>query len=196
MIRFGRPLIWIALIASAMVALFEASTSPLLEWRDPVYIAAGLSGVMALILLMVQPLLVGRDLAKPRPLERKRIHALFGGLLVLALLLHVAGLWITSPPDMIDALLLRSPTPFSLWGVIGFWVILGVALLGASRKALKLRFKTWRMLHGSLALIAIISSIAHALLIEGTMGDISKVILCLFVLGATLRTLHTLKIWR
>jgi len=49
MIRFGRPLIWIALIASAMVALFEASTSPLLEWRDPVYIAAGLSGVMALI---------------------------------------------------------------------------------------------------------------------------------------------------
>jgi len=97
---------------------------------------------------------------------------------------------------MIDALLLRSPTPFSLWGVIGFWVILGVALLGASRKALKLRFKTWRMLHGSLALIAIISSIAHALLIEGTMGDISKVILCLFVLGATLRTLHTLKIWR
>ena len=196
MIRFGRPLIWIALIASAMVALFEASTSPLLEWRDPVYIAAGLSGVMALILLMVQPLLVGRDLAKPRPLERKRIHALFGGLLVLALLLHVAGLWITSPPDMIDALLLRSPTPFSLWGVIGFWVILGVALLGASRKALKLRFKTWRMLHGSLALIAIISSIAHALLIEGTMGDISKVILCLFVLGATLRTLLTLKIWR
>ena len=33
--------------------------------------------------------------------------------MAVAVVIHVAGLWITSPPDMIDALLFTSPTPFS-----------------------------------------------------------------------------------
>jgi hypothetical protein len=47
--------------------------------------------------------------------------------LVVAVVVHVGGLWITSPPDMIDALLLTSPTPFSAFGVIAMWAIFAVA---------------------------------------------------------------------
>ena len=50
-------LIWLAVLAAMSLPLFIAATSPLLQWRQPIYIVAGLAGVVALILLFVQPLL-------------------------------------------------------------------------------------------------------------------------------------------
>jgi len=50
-------LIWGALAAAVLLPLAVAATSPLLEWRGPVYIAAGFAGVLGLGLLLVQPLL-------------------------------------------------------------------------------------------------------------------------------------------
>ena len=50
-------LIWIALGIAVLVPIVLSLNSPLLAWRDPVYIAAGLSGVLALALLLFQPLL-------------------------------------------------------------------------------------------------------------------------------------------
>ena len=40
-------LIWVALAAAICVPLAAAAMSPLLEWRDPIYIAAG-KGLLAL----------------------------------------------------------------------------------------------------------------------------------------------------
>ncbi|KZM50131.1 ferric reductase-like transmembrane domain-containing protein [Labrenzia sp. OB1] len=176
-------LIWAALAAVLLVPLVAAVASPLLQWRQPVYIAAGFAGIIAMSLLLLQPLLAGGylpDLAGPRG---RRIHRWTGGLLVAVVIVHVAGLWITSPPDVIDALSFRSPTPFSVWGVIAMWAVFAAAMLAIFRR--RLRPRVWRRAHTGLALLIITGSVVHALLIEGTMETLSKAGLCLLAAAAT-----------
>lgn len=48
------------------------------------------------------------------------------------MILHVVGLWVTSPPDVIDALLFWSPTPFSFCGVVAMWAVFASALMAPS----------------------------------------------------------------
>lgn len=178
-------LIWAAVAAAVAVPLALAAGSPLIAWRGPVYIAAGIAGVAALGLLLVQPLAIGSFLPGLSPAGRRRLHRLVGSALVAALVVHVAGLWITSPPDVIDALLFRSPTPFSAWGVIGMWAVFATALLAALRRPLRIRPRWWRAGHLSLAVVIVAGVVAHALLIEGTMESVSKVVLCGLVVAAT-----------
>ena len=90
----------------------------------------GLPGVLSLGLLLLQPLLAGRYLPGLSAVMSRHIHRWIGLTLVLAIVVHVAGLWLTSPPDVVDALLFVSPTPFSAWGVIAMWTAFGAALLG------------------------------------------------------------------
>ncbi len=106
-------LIWGALALAICVPIAAAATSPLLAWRDAIYITAGFAGIVALGLVLVQPLLMGGYLPGVSAYLGRRAHHWVGAVLVLAIIVHVAGLWITSPPDMIDALLFSSPTPFS-----------------------------------------------------------------------------------
>src|SRR3954453_21209849 len=106
-------LIWAALAAAICVPLALAAASPLLEWRGPVYIIAGFAGIIALGLVLVQPLLIGGYLPGLSGFRGGRTHYWIGGALVVAVVIHVVGLWISSPPDMIDALTFTSPTPFS-----------------------------------------------------------------------------------
>ena len=131
-------LIWVALAAAICVPIAAAALSPLLAWRGPVYILAGFAGIIALGLVLVQPLLIGGYLPGLSAYRGRRAHHWIGGALVVAVVVHVGGLWITSPPDMIDALLFSSPTPFSPWGVIAMWAIFAVALLAALRRRLGL----------------------------------------------------------
>ena len=105
----------------------------------------------------------------------------------MAVVVHVGGLWITSPPDMIDALLFTSPTPFSPFGVIAMWAIFAVALLAAIRRRLGLR--TWRIAHMSLAVVIVVGSVVHGMLIEGTMEMMSKAALCALVLVAAIKVI-------
>jgi predicted ferric reductase len=91
---------------------------------------------------------------------------------------------------MIDALLLTSPTPFSPFGVIAMWAIFAVALLAAFRRRLGLR--RWRIAHMILAAVIVIGSVAHGMLIEGTMETISKAALCALVLGAAIKVMTDL----
>src|SRR5262245_42699426 len=127
-------LIWAALAAVIGVPIAAAAASPLLAWRDWVYILAGFAGIIALGLVLVQPLLIGGYLPGLSAYRGRRTHHWIGGALVVAVVIHVAGLWITSPPDMIDALLFVSPTPFSPFGVIAMWAIFAVALLATLRR--------------------------------------------------------------
>ena len=122
-------LIWIALGIAVLGPIVLSLNSPLLAWRDPVYIAAGLSGALALALLLFQPLLAIGALPRVGLLTGRRVHRWLGAGLTIFIVLHVAGLWVTSPPDVIDALLFRSPTSFSLWGVIAMWAVFGTAFL-------------------------------------------------------------------
>ena len=94
---------------------------------------------------------------------------------------------------MIDALLFVSPTPFSPFGVIAMWAIFAVAVLATVRRRLGLR--TWRIAHMSLAVVIVIGSVVHGMLIEGTMEMISKAALCALVLAATIKVLVDLRVW-
>ncbi|PWR04283.1 ferric reductase [Meridianimarinicoccus roseus] len=194
MARTRAILIWAMLTAAVGVPLVVAAQSPLLAWRQPVYIAAGLSGVAALALLLVQPLLAGGYLPGLPPRRGRRVHRAVGVLLIGAVALHIAGLWITSPPDMIDAMTFAAPTAFSHLGVIAMWALSTAGLLALLRPRLSAR--AWRAGHSTAVGIAVGASAGHALLIDGTMGPLSKATLCLLAVAATGRVLIGLRVWR
>ena len=187
-------LIWAALGIVLGVPIIAAAMSPQLEWRGPVYILAGFAGILALGLVLVQPLLAGGYLPGLSALRSRRVHRWIGGALVAALVLHVGGLWITSPPDMIDALTFASPTPFSPFGVVAMWAVLAVAVLAALRR--RLRPRTWRIGHMLLAVVIVGGGLVHAMLIEGTMEPVSKAAFCALVLAATIKAMVDLRVWR
>lgn len=189
-------LIWVALALAIGVPIAAAAASEQLAWRGPLYILAGFAGIVALGLVLVQPLLIGGYLPGFPAYRGRRAHHWIGGTLVAAIVIHVAGLWVTSPPDMIDALTFSSPTPFSPFGVTAMWAIFAVALLAALRRRLGLRPRTWRFIHMPLAIVIVAGSVIHCLLIEGTMETISKAALCALVLAATVKAMIDLQVWR
>ncbi len=186
---------WSALLAAVAIPILLAGTSPLLAWREPIYIAAGFAGIIALALLLVQPLLAGGYMPALSRLRARRLHRWVGAILVAAVTLHVAGLWITSPPDVVDALLFRSPTPFSAFGVIAMWAVFASALIAGFRKLLRLPPRLWRRVHTTLAAIIIAGTVVHAVLIEGTMETVSKGVLCGLVLAAAVKVVFDLKVF-
>jgi predicted ferric reductase len=187
-------LIWAALAAAIGVPIAFAGLSPQLEWRGPIYILAGFAGMIALGLLLVQPLLIGGYLPGLSAYRSRRVHHWIGGALVVMVVAHVVGLWITSPPDMIDALTYTSPTPFSPFGVTAMWAIFAVAVLALFRRRLGLR--AWRIVHMSLAVVIVVGSVVHGMLIEGTMETMSKAALCALVLAAAIKVMVDLRVWR
>jgi predicted ferric reductase len=196
MVRVARAiLIWAALASALAVPIGLAAASPLLAWRDPVYIIAGFAGVVAMSAMLLQPLLAAGYLPGAPAPRGRRVHRWIGGVLLAAVLVHVGGLWITSPPDVIDALLFVSPTPFSAWGVIAMWALFATALLAAQRKRMRRHLRMWRIGHTALAVVIVGGSVVHALLIEGTMETISKAALCALVVMATMKAVADLRVW-
>src|SRR5688572_994887 len=189
-------LIWAALVAGICVPIAFAARSELHAYRGPVYIVAGFAGIIGLGLVLVQPLLIGGYLPGFSAYRGRRAHYWIGGALVVAVVVHVGGLWFTSPPDMIDALLFTSPTPFSPWGVIAMWAIFAVALLAALRRRLELAPRTWRIAHMILAVVIVAGTVVHGILIEGTMETVSKAALCTLVLAATIKVMADRRVWR
>jgi hypothetical protein len=102
---------------------------------------------------------------------------------------------LTSPPDVIDALLFRSPTPFSAWGVVAMWAVFAAALLSTLRRRLRLRPLVWRRCRTTLAAVTVVGSVVHELLIEGTMGLVSKTVLCALELAAAAKVMADLQPW-
>lgn len=188
-------LIWAILTAIVVLPIAVAATSPFLAWRDPVYIIAGFAGVVSMALLLLQPLLAGGYLPGLRAHRSRKVHVWVGTGLVAAVVVHVGGLWITSPPDVIDVFLFRSPTPFSVWGVVAMWAVFVAALLAALRRRIKLRPMLWRLFHMAFAMIVVVGGVIHALLIQGTMGTVSKAVLCALVLAAAVRVTVHFKPW-
>ena len=104
-----------------------AAASPLLEWRGPVDILAGFAGIIALGLVLVQPLLIGGYLP----------------------------------------------------GLSGY----------RGRRA-------WRIAHMTLAVVIVIGSVVHGMLVEGTMEMVSKATLCVLLLAAAIKVMVDLRVWR
>jgi hypothetical protein len=158
---FLRPVLRRASDTALTAPVVVAATSSLLRWRDPVYIAAGFAGVIALALLLIQPLLAGGYLPGLRLRLGRHLHALVGAGLVAAVVVHVAALWLTSPPDVVDALLFYSPTPFSVWGVVAMWAVFATPVLAVLRGRLRMRLMVWRQCHFVLASVIVVGSVVH-----------------------------------
>ncbi len=185
-------LIWGGLVLALAVPLGAAALSPLLAWRDPIYITAGFAGIVALCLMLVQPLLIRAWLPGLTPPQARRGHRLVGQVLTGCVLLHVAGLWITSPPDVIDVLLFRSPTPFGVWGAIALWSVLATALIAPLWTRWPGLRRRWRVTHGLLTFAVVAATVAHVLPIEGTMEPRTKVALCVLVIAGFAAAVPTL----
>lgn len=185
MVRTVSVAVWLVLLLAMLIPVGLSLLSPLLEWRDPIYIVAGGAGVISLSLLLVQPLLAAKLLPNMSTRLSRKVHQTLGLVLVLLVIIHVVALWITSPPDVIDALLFVSATSFSKWGVIAMWTLFASALLALLRPKLPLQLNAWRVLHKSLAVIIVITSVIHAIQIDGTMEVISKTVLCAVILFVT-----------
>jgi len=112
------------------------------------------------------------------------LHAWVGAGLAVAIVVHVGALWLTSPPDVIDALLFESATSFSIWGVVAMWAAFAAAVLAALRRRLRWKPAIWRLGHLVLAVTTVVGTVVHALLIDGTMGTVSKAVLCALVAAA------------
>lgn len=194
--RARATIIWLAFATALAAPVAAAATSPLLQWRDPIYIAAGFAGILGLALMLAQPLLIGGRLPGLAAYRGRRLHRWIGAALVVAVAVHVAGLWITSPPDVIDVLLFRSPTPFSVWGVIAMWALIAAALLAMLRRKLRLKPRAWRIGHTSLAVTIVTGTVVHALLIEGAMETVTKIALAALVLLATAKVVADIWIRR
>lgn len=188
-------LIWAVAAGAIVVSLALAATSPLLAWRGPIYVGAGFAGVVTLALVLLQPLLAAGYLPGLPVPRGRRVHRWVGTALVGAIIIHVAGLWLTNPPDVVDALLFDSPTPFLAWGVVAMWAAFAAALLAALRRHLRIRPRAWRLGHTVLVVLVVLGGVVHALLIDGTMGSVSKLVLCALVVSATAVALFDLRAW-
>jgi predicted ferric reductase len=190
-------LVWGLVAACILVPVGIAAANPLQASRDALWIIGGMAGIVALALLFVQPLLAAGYLPGAPVSAGRRWHRLVGTFIIVTVGLHIGGLYLSSPEDIADALLLVAPTPFSVYGVVGLCGVVLTAILVAVKSRSGLRYAAWRILHNALALVVVVSSIVHALLIEGAMGNVSKAILCALVFAATVIVLfrvHVMKV--
>lgn len=185
--------VWGCLGLLACIAIAAAARSPLLAWRQPIYILGSFAGIVALVVLLFQPLLMNRQMPGLALTQGRKVHRWVGLLLLISVVIHVLALWLTSPPDVIDALLFRSPTLFAPWGVVAMWAVFISALVVSVRRRLRFKVVTWQRLHQCLAIVIVVGSVVHAYLIEGAMEPWSKWVLCLAVIIATTVTLITTK---
>lgn len=177
--------VWLGLAGLIVTPIWIAALSPYLPSRDVPYVASGFAGILCLGLFLVQPLLAGHYLPGLAPMQARRWHRRVGLGIVIAVFVHVGGLYLTSPPDTLDALFLNSPTPFSVFGVVAMWGTVFVALLAAARRRLGLDYSLWKVIHHGIGSIVIVSTVIHALQIEGTMGNLSKWVICCSLLLVT-----------
>lgn len=193
--RLKALFLWIFLTLVLGGAVAASLKSPYLAFRQPVYIAAGLAGVLGLCVMVLQPLLVTGVLPGRQGRRGRWLHLLAGIGLLILVVAHVGGLWLTSPPDVIDALMFRSPTPFAPFGVVAMWAVFLAGLLGVLRKRVRSGLRVWRRAHTGLVSVAVLGTVAHALLIEGTMEPISKAVVCLIAVVATAYAIRHRRSW-
>jgi predicted ferric reductase len=195
-------LTWGSVAAVMIVPVAVAAFNPYLASRNMPYIVGGFAGIVGLSFLFLQPLLPAGYLTGSVGPAGRRWHRWLGVAIIVAVLLHVGGLYLASPEDTVDALLLVSPTPFSIYGVTAMWGVVATAILVLFRRRLGLRHSVWRLIHNGLVAIVVAATVIHALQIEGAMEPVSKWMLCMAVVAATgvalldLRVVRPFRAWR
>jgi predicted ferric reductase len=79
--------------------------------------------------------------------------------------------------------------------VIALWAVIATALLATFRRRLRLKPTAWRACHLTLATVIVTGSVVHAMLIEGTMGTLSKAALSALVVAAAVKVVVDRRPW-
>lgn len=184
--------IWVALTIVISGPVLIAANSPYLAYRDTAYIIGGFAGIIGLSLLLIQLLLAAGYLPGAELTTKRQWRRWVGSAIVACLFLHVGGLYITSPPDTLDALPLVSPGLFRLRsaGDAGDRADCGPR---HSASPFGIALCDVASCPNSLSAIVVAATVTHALQIEGAMGIVSKWGLCLAVIAATGVTLIDLR---
>jgi len=83
----------------------------------------------------------------------------------LAVLVHVGGLWITSPPDVVDACFFARRRRFP-YRAVAMWALFLAALVAAMRRRWHLAPRVWSWTHTGLVVAAVVGTVGHALSID------------------------------
>jgi predicted ferric reductase len=157
-----------ALAALLVVPAAAAVASPLQEGRDLTWVLGALAGVLALGLLIVQVLLPTPWLDAPLGGPGLRWHRWLGMGLAAVVVAHVLGLYLYSPDDVRDALVLAAPT-YSRLGVLSAWTV-GLSVgLALARRRLGLTYSDWQILHSALAVAIVGTAVGHTVMLRGTL---------------------------
>ncbi len=178
-------LCWFLAGCLIVVPVVIAALNPLQMSRGTSYVVGGLAGVVALSLFLVQPLLAAGFLPGMTLSRQRQWHRWVGASIITLIAMHVVGLYVTSPADIRDALLLQAPTSFSVYGVIALWASALTVLLVVLRGRMIRRGQVWKLSHQIVAAITIAASVIHALQIQGAMGNSSKWVISVAVLCVT-----------
>lgn len=165
------------MIALVILPLVVALVSPLQTGREAIWVIGALAGVLALSLLVIQVLLPTPWLRGIIIGDDSRVHRLLGIAIAVIVIVHVGGLYVTSPDDIADALVLQAPT-YSRLGVLSAWCLalsLGLAL---ARRKLALTYSDWQIVHAFLAVVVVTTAVAHTVMIRGTLDGPVEVLLC------------------
>lgn len=175
----GRVLIALLLVAPAALSLL----SPLQVGRDFWWIVGALAGIVALSLIVLQVLLTTPWLIGILDTSTMRLHRLLGLAVAGVVIAHVLGLYLYSPDDVSDALVLAVPTHSRL-GVLSAWCVLLSVALALARRRLGLTYSDWQILHAALAVFVVATAVGHTLMIRGTLDGPLEIALCLAAVGA------------
>ncbi|NJL36811.1 MAG: hypothetical protein HC899_08630 [Leptolyngbyaceae cyanobacterium SM1_4_3] len=165
------------LLIFVMLPALLAALSPLQHGRAPLWILGTLAGVLSLSLIVVQVLLPTGWLNFGIGEQNFRWHRVLGISITLLVVAHILVLYLYSPDDIGDALILAAPT-YSRLGVLSATCLLISVGLALTRSKLPLTPADWQILHSFLAVAVVGTAIAHAFLLQGTLDGFAEGLLC------------------
>jgi predicted ferric reductase len=166
-----------ALLGFVGLPVLLAALHPLQAGREPLWVWGTLAGVLALSLMVIQVLLPTGWLNVALGESKWRWHRILGISVTGLVLAHVVGLYLYSPDDIGDALVLAAPT-YSRLGMLSLGCLLLTVALALVRHRLPLTLSDWQILHSVLAVAVVGTAVAHALLLQGTLDGFAEGLLC------------------
>lgn len=165
------------LVAFIFLPILLAALSPLQVGRTAPWVLGTLAGVLALRLLVVQVLLPTGWLNSIMGEHNLGWHRLLGISITGLTLAHILGLYIYSPDDIGDALVLAAPT-YSRLGVLSAGCLLLSVGLEVTRRQLQLAEADWKIFHSVLAVAVVGTAVAHTVLLQGRLDGLAEGLVC------------------
>jgi predicted ferric reductase len=165
------------LLAFVILPVLLAALHPLQAGREPLWVWGTLAGVLALSLIVIQVLLPTGWLNLALGEQNWRWHRILGISVTGLVFAHILGLYLYSPDDIGDALVLAAPT-YSRLGMLSLGCLVLTVALALMRHRLPLTLSDWQIFHSVLAMAVVGTAVAHVLLLQGTLDGFAEGLLC------------------